>query len=65
MQAPNRPVPIPTNVTREYWDYVNNGQLRLPYCLDCNGFTYYPRPLCMRCMSRNLEYRPVSGQGTL
>jgi uncharacterized protein len=65
MQAPKRPVPIPTNITQEYWGYVNQEQLRLPYCLDCNSFTYYPRPMCVRCMSRNLEYRPVSGKGTV
>jgi uncharacterized OB-fold protein len=65
MQAPKRPVPVPTNVTQEYWGYINNEQFMVPYCRDCNSFTYYPRAICVKCMSTNLEYRPVSGQGTV
>ena len=64
-QTPPRPVPIPTNITQEYWDYINKGELRMPFCLDCQAFFYYPRPICQKCMGKNIEYRPVSGKGTV
>ena len=65
MQAPKKPVPVPTNITREFWDRANEGVLVLPYCRDCGTYTYYPRSVCVRCMSRNLEWRPSAGQGTV
>jgi uncharacterized OB-fold protein len=68
MEAPNRssrPVPVPTSLTRDYWDGVEAESLKLPYCLDCHTFNYYPHAVCVRCMSTNLEYRPVSGRGTV
>ena len=64
-QTPPRPVPIPTNITQEYWDYINKGELRMPFCLDCQAFFYYPRPICQKCMGKRIEYRPVSGKGTV
>src|SRR5215211_7193040 len=65
MEASKRPVPPPTSVTREFWARANEEQLVLPCCLDCGTYTYYPRSVCMRCMSRNLEWRAASGQGTV
>jgi uncharacterized OB-fold protein len=64
-QTPPRPVPIPTNITEEYWGYINQGELRMPFCLDCQAFFYYPRPICQKCMGKHIEYRPVSGKGTV
>lgn len=65
MQGSKRPVPTPTSITREFWARANEETLVLPYCLDCGTYTYYPRTVCMRCMSRNLEWRPASGRGTV
>jgi uncharacterized OB-fold protein len=65
MEGSKRPVPIPTNVTREFWERANEEVLVLPYCRDCGSYTFYPRSVCMKCMSRNLEWRPASGQGTV
>ena len=64
-ERPRRPVPIPTSITSEYWDSVNAEAIKLPWCLDCHTFNYYPHAVCVRCMSANLEYRPISGLGTV
>ena len=65
MSEAKRPIPTPTSITREFWARANSEVLALPYCQDCGTYTYYPRTLCMRCMSDNLEWRPVSGAGTV
>ena len=65
MEGPKKPVPIPTNITREFWERAKDEVLVLPYCRDCGTYTYYPRAVCQKCMSRNLEWRPVSGEGTV
>jgi hypothetical protein len=65
MEGKERPVPQPTSVTQQYWDSVNGEALKIPYCLDCGSPHFYPHALCVSCMSPNLQYRPVSGLGTV
>ena len=60
-----RPVPIPTSVTRRYWDSVNEEALRIPKCRTCGAVHFYPHALCPNCMSPDLDYVPVSGNGTV
>jgi uncharacterized OB-fold protein len=52
-----RPVPTPTNVTKPFWEGTKQGKLLLQRCRACGTHQYYPRPVCMRCMSRDLEDR--------
>jgi uncharacterized protein len=60
-----RPVPTPTNFTRPFWDGTRQGKLLLQRCRACGTHQYYPRPVCMRCISRDLEWREASGRGTV
>jgi hypothetical protein len=48
-----------------FWEACERGELVLPYCLACADFFFYPRTLCPRCGSRELEWRPASGRGRL
>ena len=48
-----------------FWKACERGELLLPYCLRCERFFFYPRTLCPTCGSRELDWRPVSGRGTL
>ena len=58
-------VPIPTPETKPFWDGMKEGELRVQYCLDCDRYYFYPRPVCRHCLSRNVEWRAVSGRGRL
>ncbi|MSP56001.1 MAG: Zn-ribbon domain-containing OB-fold protein [Myxococcales bacterium] len=60
-----RPLPTPTSVSRRYWDSVNAEALTIPRCRDCGAVHFYPHALCVSCMSPNLDYIPVSGNGTV
>ena len=60
-----RPLPVPTSVSQEYWRHTAEGILALQWCLGCEGWVHYPRGACPRCYGRELEFRQVSGQGTI
>ncbi len=59
------PIPKPTPESKPYWDAAAQGKLRLQKCNDCGQFYFYPRPLCVHCLSRNVEWQDCSGRGTL
>ncbi len=60
-----RALPQPTPETQPYWDGCKQHELRLQYCNDCKAFFFYPRAFCPTCLSDNIEWRTVSGKGTL
>lgn len=60
-----RPMPTPTNFTRAFWEGTRQGKFLLQHCPRCGVWQYYPRPVCLRCMSRELEWREASGRGTI
>jgi hypothetical protein len=59
------PVPAPDDLTRFYWDAVEEHRLELLRCRRCGHFVHYPRPVCNRCLSTDLAPAEVSGRGTL
>lgn len=62
-EAPQRPLPQPSPVSRPFWEGLHRGELRLQKCRDCNRYVFYPRPHCPHCMSTALEWVSVSGRG--
>lgn len=60
-----RPVPVPTNITRPFWDAAKQGKLVLQRCRRCGTWQYWPRPVCMRCISRDLEWKEAAGRGVV
>jgi len=59
------PIPKPTPETQPFWDGTKRHQLVIQHCNDCRRHYFYPRPLCPHCLSRNVEWTPVSGRGRL
>jgi uncharacterized OB-fold protein len=57
--------PSPTPETEEFWAGTRQGELRIQHCNNCGKNYFYPRPFCRYCQSRNVEWRVVSGLGTL
>jgi hypothetical protein len=60
-----RPSPIPTPNSEPYWNGLANHQVTLQHCDDCDAWVFYPRSHCNNCLSPNLTWRQVSGNGTL
>jgi uncharacterized OB-fold protein len=63
----DRPVPR-ENVfvdTKPFWDGVRQGKLLVQYCTEAKKFQYYPRPVSIYTGRRTLEWREVSGKGSI
>lgn len=63
--ADGRHAPRVTADNRAYWEAAAAGELQLPWCLDC-GMVFAPfGPVCPRCLSDRLEWRPAGGGGVV
>jgi len=60
-----RPLPVPDQWTKPFWDAAKYGRLELQRCQDCRHFQHPPYPTCLNCMSINLKFEPVGGSGTI
>lgn len=60
-----KPVPHPGRVSLEYWDGTRRSQLLLQKCGNCGAVRHYPRPVCDRCYSLEVEWIEASGRGTV
>ncbi|MDH4148525.1 MAG: Zn-ribbon domain-containing OB-fold protein [Acidimicrobiia bacterium] len=61
--APIAPDPTPTS--QPFWDALAAGRVEIQHCADCGAWVYYPRSRCSSCLSANLVWEQVSGEGTL
>jgi len=64
---PARPLPKPNAYmdTTPFWQAANNGKLMIQYCRDTGEPQFFPRPISLANGRRNLEWREVSGKGTV
>jgi uncharacterized OB-fold protein len=70
--TPSRPVPVPDDASRPFFDGARKHVLLLRRCCDCGTFSSPTggigtplRPRCVSCFSANLGWAPASGRGTL
>ena len=63
----DRPIPrIGAYVdSKPFWDGVADGKLVLQYCTEARRFQHYPKPVSGYTGRRTLEWREVSGNGTI
>ncbi|RKJ99261.1 Zn-ribbon domain-containing OB-fold protein [Alicycliphilus denitrificans] len=64
-EAPARPLPQPTDLTRPYWQAAARGELHMQHCGACGRWQFYPRPFCIHCEADALQWRAVSGLGRI
>jgi uncharacterized protein len=57
--------PLLTEVNREYWQGGQNDELLVPRCRSCHRWFLAPALVCPACLSRQVDIRPASGQGTI
>lgn len=60
-----RPMPVPTPVTRPFWDALREHRIQLQQCADCHRWIWYPRARCQHCGGGSLHWREISGRGRL
>ncbi len=60
-----KPIPVPSPETQRYWEGCKSHELWLPFCRPCQTFFFYPRRFCPQCFGWDIEWRRVSGRGTV
>ena len=63
--TPSKPLPMPDDLTRPFWDAARERRLEIQRCSACGYYNHPPRPLCDACGSEDLAFEPVSGRGTV
>ena len=61
----SRTLPVPSKISRPFWDSCKAGKMQLQCCADCGTYAFYPVYVCPECASRRLEWKPVSGRGEI
>lgn len=57
--------PIPEAFDKPFWDACNEGRLLIQNCTACNRLQHPPQAQCTQCGGSSLEWKPVSGKGTI
>jgi uncharacterized OB-fold protein len=60
-----RPVPVPNEWTKPFWDAAKQGTLALQRCRACRRFQHPPYATCVNCVSTDLAFEPVRGVGSI
>jgi hypothetical protein len=60
-----RPIPVPNEWTKPFWDAAKRGVLELQRCQSCGHFQHPPYATCVQCMGTDLKFEPVRGAGSI
>jgi uncharacterized protein len=61
----SRQLPVPTELSRGFWDACAEHRLVVPRCEKCGGHFFPPERLCPPCGSARWEYVESAGSGTV
>ena len=65
MMAEVQPLPEVTPDTEQWWDATRERRLVIQRCRQHGHLQHYPRSLCTRCGSTDLDFVDASGRGTI
>lgn len=60
-----RQIPVSDELSKPFWDAINERRLVVQHCIDCKALQYPPRPKCQDCGSGELDWKETSGRGTI
>ena len=60
-----RPIPVPNEWTKPFWDAAKRGVLELQRYQSCGHFQHPPYPTCTQCIATDLKFEAVRGAGTI
>jgi len=58
-----RPIPVPNEWTRPFWDAAKRGVLELQRCQSCRHFQHPPYATCVKCIATDLQFEAVRHDG--
>lgn len=58
-------MPEPGPLTQPFWDAARERRLVIQYDPEAGKYQFYPRAISVHTSKQNLEWREVSGKGTL
>ncbi|MGJ3507979.1 Zn-ribbon domain-containing OB-fold protein [Enemella sp. A6] len=64
-ETPAKPLPEPTPVSQPFWDGLAEHKIRIQYSPSSEQWVFYPRTLAPGTLADDLEWREISGAGTL
>jgi uncharacterized protein len=60
-----KPIPIPDEITRPFWEAAKERRLVVQRCAACGYYNHPPRNVCDACLSQELRFEPVTGRGRI
>ena len=60
-----RPIPVPNEWTKPFWEAARRQSLEMQRCQSCRKFQHPPYATCTNCMSIDLKFEPVEGKGSI
>ena len=60
-----KPMPVATKISAPFWQALKDNQLKIQQCNECDGWVFFPRNHCSHCLAHALQWKEVSGEGTL
>ncbi|MDA1074406.1 MAG: Zn-ribbon domain-containing OB-fold protein [Proteobacteria bacterium] len=60
-----RLIPPSSELTQPYWRAARADELAVQFCQHCDQHSFPPRAHCPQCGSAELEWRTVSGRGSV
>ena len=57
--------PAASDVSRDYWEGLAAGELRLQRCVQCSAYQHPPESFCRFCPSTELAAEAVPGRGSV
>lgn len=63
--APPKPLPVPSELARPFWDALKKRELRLQRCDACGFYNHPPRIACPGCHARAFTWAAVKPEGVV
>ncbi len=63
--TPQRPLPTPIDRTQPFWDGLRERKVRIQYSPSSDRWVFYPRSHAPLTLADDLEWREITGVGTL
>jgi uncharacterized OB-fold protein len=60
-----RPIPLPTPTSAPYWDGLRRHEVWIQFSPSLDAHVFYPRVLAPGTLADDLQWRRISGAGTL
>src|SRR5436305_14544566 len=60
-----KPLPVPSQESKPYWEGLRERKLMMPRCNDCKRYWFPPTLNCPSCSSANWSWTAMSGRGRI